>query len=120
MIPGQNVGAGGLSNAFPELVDGAGKGATLNCPFPAGSGRAEIFAAFDDKLAPAMEAFRPEFVLVSAGFDAHRDDDMSRLMWVDEDYAWLTREVMTATARHASTARRRSAPASSAPWSMTA
>jgi acetoin utilization deacetylase AcuC-like enzyme len=50
---------------------------------------------------PALDAFRPQMIFFSAGFDAHRDDDMSRLMWVDEDYAWLTREVMTATARHA-------------------
>jgi len=48
---------------------------------------------------PALAAFRPQMVFFSAGFDAHRDDDMSRLMWVEKDYAWLTREVMNSTAR---------------------
>ena len=50
---------------------------------------------------PALEAFRPQLLFFSAGFDAHRDDDMSRLMWVEDDYAWLTRSVMAATERHA-------------------
>ena len=50
---------------------------------------------------PALDAFRPEMVFVSAGFDAHRDDDMSHLMWVEGDYAWLTREVKTVAERHA-------------------
>jgi acetoin utilization deacetylase AcuC-like enzyme len=50
---------------------------------------------------PALAAFRPQMVFFSAGFDAHRDDDMSRLMWVEADYAWLTREVISSTERHA-------------------
>ena len=50
---------------------------------------------------PALDAFRPQMVFFSAGFDAHRDDDMSHLMWGERDYAWLTREVMAATERHA-------------------
>src|SRR5258708_7284059 len=53
-----------------ETGTGAGKGTTLNCPLPAGSGRAEIFAAFEQQLVPVMEKFRPEFVLISAGFDS--------------------------------------------------
>lgn len=50
---------------------------------------------------PALDAFRPQMIFFSAGFDAHRDDDMSRLMWADRDFAWLTREVMTATEDYA-------------------
>ncbi len=50
---------------------------------------------------PALDAFRPEMVFVSAGFDAHRDDDMSRLGWVDSDYTWLTREIVALAGRHA-------------------
>ena len=50
---------------------------------------------------PALAAFRPQMIFFSAGFDAHRDDDMSHLMWVEGDYAWLTREVITATMRSA-------------------
>ena len=50
---------------------------------------------------PALDAFRPEMVFLSAGFDAHRDDDMSRLGWVDSDYAWLTRQIVDLAGRHA-------------------
>ncbi len=48
-----------------------------------------------------MDAFRPEIVFVSAGFDAHRDDDMGRLGWVDSDYTWLTRQIVAVAERHA-------------------
>jgi acetoin utilization deacetylase AcuC-like enzyme len=50
---------------------------------------------------PALDAFRPQMLFISAGFDAHRDDDMSRLGWVESDFAWLTREIMGVAGRHA-------------------
>jgi acetoin utilization deacetylase AcuC-like enzyme len=50
---------------------------------------------------PALDAFRPQMVYFSAGFDAHREDDMSRLMWVEGDYTWLTRQIMSIAERHA-------------------
>jgi acetoin utilization deacetylase AcuC-like enzyme len=50
---------------------------------------------------PALDAFRPEMIFVSAGFDAHRDDDMSRLGWIDSDYTWLTRQIAAVAERHA-------------------
>src|ERR1700691_3301126 len=53
-----------------ETGEGAGLGATLNCPFPAGAGRAEILGAFQDRLLPAARDFQPDLVLVSAGFDS--------------------------------------------------
>jgi acetoin utilization deacetylase AcuC-like enzyme len=43
---------------------------------------------------PALRAFRPQMLFVSAGFDAHRDDEMSHLGWTDADYAWITRELV--------------------------
>jgi acetoin utilization deacetylase AcuC-like enzyme len=49
---------------------------------------------------PALDAFRPQMIFFSAGFDAHRDDEMSHLMWSEQDYAWLTREVVAATKCH--------------------
>jgi len=58
-------------------------------------------AAVTDHWLPALDAFRPQMIFFSAGFDAHRDDDMSHLMWVDGDYAWLTRQVIAATERYA-------------------
>jgi acetoin utilization deacetylase AcuC-like enzyme len=76
-----------------ETGAGAGKGATLNCPLPAFSGRAEIFECFEKKLAPAMEVFRPELVLVSAGFDSREGDPLGHFRLTDEDFADLTRIV---------------------------
>ena len=57
--------------------------------------------AVENRWLPALDAFRPQMIFFSAGFDAHREDDMSGLMWVERDYAWLTREVMAVAARHA-------------------
>ena len=84
-----------------ETGIGAGHGATLNCPLPAGSGRAEIFAAFEEKLVPAMEKFRPDFVLVSAGFDSRIDDPLGHFRLTDEDFADLTRLVCGIAKNHA-------------------
>jgi acetoin utilization deacetylase AcuC-like enzyme len=50
---------------------------TVNVPLPAGCGDEEYLSAFDDRLAPAVEAFEPELLLVSAGFDAHVDDPLA-------------------------------------------
>ena len=84
-----------------ETGDGEGAGTTLNCPLPAGSGRAEIFAAFEKKLLPAAEAFRPELVLISAGFDSRVDDPLGQFRLTDEDFADLTRLVSSIAERHA-------------------
>ncbi|HSI15187.1 MAG TPA: histone deacetylase [Chthoniobacter sp.] len=77
-----------------ETGAGAGKGTTLNCPLPAGSGRAEIFAAFEKQLLPAMEKFRPEFVLISAGFDSRAGDPLGDFLLTDTDFADLTKIVL--------------------------
>jgi acetoin utilization deacetylase AcuC-like enzyme len=50
---------------------------------------------------PALDHFRPELIYISAGFDAHREDDMGNLGLVDADYEWVTRELMTVARRHA-------------------
>ncbi|GIU79616.1 MAG: acetoin utilization protein [Bryobacteraceae bacterium] len=77
-----------------ETGDGPARGTTLNCPFPAGSGRREILGAFRRKLLPAMETFRPELVLVSAGFDSRRDDPLGLFRLHDEDFRELTEIVL--------------------------
>lgn len=77
-----------------ETGAGAGRGATLNCPFPAGSGRAEILGAFQDRLLPAARDFRPDLVLVSAGFDSRLGDPLGRFMLGDADFADLTTLVL--------------------------
>jgi len=50
---------------------------------------------------PALEAFRPQLIFVSAGFDGHREDDMGNLALVEADYAWATTQIMTIARRHA-------------------
>jgi len=73
-----------------ETGVGAGVGTTLNCPLPAMSGRAEVLAAFADKLLPQAEKFRPELVLISAGFDSRAGDPLGRFLLADADFAELT------------------------------
>jgi acetoin utilization deacetylase AcuC-like enzyme len=77
-----------------ETGAAAGEGATMNFPFPAGSGRTEILGAVRNSLMPAMEGFRPDMVLVSAGFDSRLGDPLGRFTLADEDFADLTRALM--------------------------
>ncbi len=81
------------TGAASETGAGAGKGTTMNCPFPAGSGRAEIVGAFETKLGPAMEKFRPELVMISAGFDSREGDPLGNFLLTDKDFADLTKIV---------------------------
>jgi acetoin utilization deacetylase AcuC-like enzyme len=67
------------SGAASERGEGAGMGATLNLPLAAGSSEQEYLAAFRDHALPALRAFEPELLVVSAGFDAHRDDPLCGL-----------------------------------------
>jgi acetoin utilization deacetylase AcuC-like enzyme len=79
-----------------------GAGNVVNAPLPPGAGGEAFRAAWSGLLLPAMDAFAPELVLVSAGFDAHRLDPLADLQLVAGDYAWLGLEL----ARHASGAAR--------------
>ena len=88
------------TGAAGETGAGGGKGTTLNCPLPAGSGRAEVFAAFEDKLLPAMEAFRPELVLISAGFDSRENDPLGQFTLKDKDFADLTGMMLALAQKH--------------------
>jgi acetoin utilization deacetylase AcuC-like enzyme len=58
-----------------------------------GAGDDEYRVTFEQQLAPAVERFRPEFILVSAGFDAHRDDPLADIQLSDEGFRFLTRYV---------------------------
>ena len=72
----------------------------VNVGLPPRSGGAEFRAAVTDHWLPALEAFRPQLVYVSAGFDGHREDDMGNLGLVEADYAWVTRQLMDVAQRH--------------------
>jgi acetoin utilization deacetylase AcuC-like enzyme len=83
-----------------ETGEGAGRGTTMNFPFPAGSGREEILGAVEDSLVPAADRFRPDLVLISAGFDSRIGDPLGRFTLTDEDFRDLTRAVMEVAGRH--------------------
>jgi acetoin utilization deacetylase AcuC-like enzyme len=84
-----------------ETGEGAGKGTTVNCPLPAGAGREEILGAFRDRFARAMDQFRPDLLLISAGFDSRRDDPLGRFVLTDADFADLTALVLESADKHA-------------------
>ncbi|OBK59708.1 acetoin utilization protein [Mycobacterium colombiense] len=72
-----------------------GVGNIFNSPLAAGDGGAELRAAFQDRIVPALQAFSPEMIIVSAGFDAHERDPLGSLTMTAADFAWVTRELMT-------------------------
>jgi acetoin utilization deacetylase AcuC-like enzyme len=84
-----------------EIGEGPGKGCTLNCPFPAGAGKDEILGAFRDKFAPKMDEFRPDLVLISAGFDSRRGDPLGRFVLTDTDFSELTTLMGAIADKHA-------------------
>ncbi|RME14950.1 MAG: histone deacetylase family protein, partial [Alphaproteobacteria bacterium] len=73
----------------------------VDVPLPAGTGSQEFRAAIAEHWLPHLEEFRPELLLISAGFDAHVADDMSSLALVDDDYGWITTELKAIAERHA-------------------
>ena len=75
----------GLDNPSPLMV---------NVPLPAGSGGDAFRAAVTERWLPALEDFRPQLVMISAGFDAHREDPLANLKLTEADYAWVTREML--------------------------
>ncbi len=89
------------TGAAAERGRGAGLGATLNVPLRPGDGDREFLGALRDAFAPAMEAFRPEFVLVSSGFDAHVSDPLGGLAVSTEAYGEATRIVRGIADRYA-------------------
>ena len=71
-----------------------GVGNIFNSPLAAGDGGAELREAFEDRILPALDAFSPELIIVSAGFDAHERDPLGSLQMTADDFAWVTRALM--------------------------
>lgn len=84
-----------------ERGQGAGEGFTINVPMEAGESDDEYRAVFDKALVPAADAFKPEFVIISAGFDAHKDDPLASMGLTEAGYADLTGIVAGIAQRHA-------------------
>lgn len=73
----------------------------VNVPLPARSGSDAFRAAVTEHWLPALDAFMPEMIFISAGFDGHREDDMGNLGLVESDYAWVTKQIVAVARRHA-------------------
>jgi len=78
-----------------------GVGNIVNEPLPSGGGSGEFRAAYRERVLPALDAFAPQLVLISAGFDAHRLDPLANLNLDADDYAWVTHELVAIARRHA-------------------
>lgn len=78
------------SGARGENGKGKGEGRTLNIPLPAGTGEEGYLAAFDEEIVPVLREFTPDLLLVSAGFDAHRDDPLAEMRLTEGSYAKMT------------------------------
>ncbi|CAB3787145.1 Histone deacetylase-like amidohydrolase [Paraburkholderia caffeinitolerans] len=82
----------GADNQAPNMV---------NVPMPARSKGMDVREAIDIMWLPRLHEFKPEMVFVSAGFDAHREDDLGNLGLVEDDYAWITEQIREVAKRHA-------------------
>jgi acetoin utilization deacetylase AcuC-like enzyme len=84
------------TGALQDSGAGDGAGTTINLPLPPGATGDVYLAAFDEVIAPAIEAFAPTWTIVSAGFDAHRADPLTGLDLAAGDYADLTSRLLSA------------------------
>jgi acetoin utilization deacetylase AcuC-like enzyme len=81
----------GIEDPAPNMV---------NVPLAAGSDGRAARRALEDQWLPALQKFKPQMVLISAGFDAHREDLLGGLALVEEDYEWMTRELLAVARQH--------------------
>lgn len=83
-----------------ETGAGAGRGTTINRPLAAGAGMGEIGKAFEEELLPALKEFKPDLILISAGFDSREGDPLGRFRLTDADFQSLTRVLRRAAEEH--------------------
>ncbi len=89
------------TGARSETGVGKGKGTVVNCPMSAGSTDADYRMAFKDDVLPAARRFKPDAVLISAGFDAHRSDPLGGICLETESYRWMSEEMVTIADQYA-------------------
>ena len=87
------------SGGLAERGGGAGLGATLNVPLPAGSGRGAYLAALDRVVVPALERFRPELIVIACGYDAGALDPLGRMLLSAAAFGEMTAKLLDAAAR---------------------
>ena len=74
---------------------------TVNVPVPAYTDGELVRQLVTEKWLPALHAHRPQMIFISAGFDAHREDEIGQMNLVEADYAWITRQVMAVADQYA-------------------
>jgi acetoin utilization deacetylase AcuC-like enzyme len=87
---------------FPYTSQPENSKQVISIPLDAGAGSIEFRNAVSDLWLPALEHFKPEMIFVSAGFDAHVDDDMSYVSLTDGDFLWVARQIQQVAENHAS------------------
>ncbi len=78
--------------------DERGVGNVINIPLLAGSGSTDLRHVWRHEIEPALREFKPQLILISAGFDAHHMDPLAELNFNEDDYAWLTRQILAVAA----------------------
>ena len=89
------------TGAAYETGSGRGGGATLNCPMPAGATDSAYERAFVEQIIPKLDSYKPECLIVSAGFDAHRADPLADVQLSTECFRWMTERLMEIADQHA-------------------
>ncbi len=82
------------------VTESGAHGTIVNAPLWAGDGGAAFRAAWETRILPALDAFGFDLLLISAGFDAHEDDPLANLRLHENDFAWITRELVERADRH--------------------
>ena len=85
---------------YPFTGEASDTDTLVNVPLPAGTGSAAFRQAIRDHWLPALERVKPELIIISAGFDAHREEDMGGMSLVEDDFAWVTQELKALAKRH--------------------
>ncbi|MBT9475622.1 MAG: histone deacetylase family protein [Polaromonas sp.] len=85
---------------YPFTGDNATGANMVNVGLPSRSGSDKFRDAVSQHWLPALDAFAPELIYISAGFDGHREDDMGNIGLLESDYAWVTQQLMTVARRH--------------------
>jgi len=75
-------------------------GNVLNVPLDGGTGGDALRKAYERIVLPALNEFKPQLLIISAGFDAHRDDPLAGLNWVEDDFVWATEQLCTVADTH--------------------
>jgi len=89
------------TGAVDEVGSGKGEGYTVNVPLPAGCGDAEYLAVFREIIVPAIERYEPDWLLVSAGFDSHRDDPLAAMGVTEGGFGVMADALLELARKHA-------------------